>query len=186
MEILPCWRRERHRDGVVVARLFRGVESLRKLIRETVHQNFHLMDLPGTIEMMADHYLRAPNTNCRTLKDINLGCCMDFADDIIDQCGGETADFYRLETTYFFESLGDEADHQFPETITTVGGGAVWNKAALDEYGYPPDVKNNSVGIHQWIFNKGKHYDAEAPHGVDTPWDLPFFKRDLAGVSHLR
>lgn len=157
---------------------------IKELIRTIIRENFNLMNLPSTIEMMADHYLRASDANCRTLKDINLGCCMDFADDIIEKCGGETADFYRLDTMLFYESNGDDEDHQFAKTIKTVDG-AVWNKYALDQYGYPPDVMNAHIGIHQWIFNKGKHYDAEVPHGVDTPWDLPFFKRDLAGVSHL-
>jgi len=154
-------------------------------LRQFIRENIHRMDLPGTIQMMANHYLSAPNTNCRSLKDINLGCCMDFADDIIEKCGGETADLYRLDTMFFYESNGDDEDHQFADTITTTDG-AVWNKEALDQYGYPPDVENAHIGIHQWIFNKGKHYDAEAPNGVDTPWELPFFKRDLAGVSHLR
>ena len=32
-------------------------------------------------------------------------------------------------------------------------------------------------GTHVWIFANGRHYDAEAPEGVETPFDLPFFKR---------
>lgn len=33
-------------------------------------------------------------------------------------------------------------------------------------------------GIHGWAEIDGKHYDAEAPEGVDDPRDLAFFKRD--------
>lgn len=156
---------------------------LRSIIREALRENIFLMDLPGTIRMMVDVYLKAPNTNCHTVKDINLGACMDFAEDIIEKCGGETRDFYMLDTGMFYDdNLEGEPDHQYQNTIETVDGG-VWNKDALDEYGYPPDPQHDHVGIHQWVFYKGKHYDAEAPDGVDSPWKLPFFDRQIKGES---
>lgn len=30
---------------------------------------------------------------------------------------------------------------------------------------------------HTWIEHNGKHYDSEAPNGVNHPYDLPHFKR---------
>jgi hypothetical protein len=36
-----------------------------------------------------------------------------------------------------------------------------------------PDV----LPTHVWVFHNGKHYDAEAPQGVDNWFDLPIFKR---------
>lgn len=151
--------------------------NIRRLIRE----NIFLMDLPGTIRMMIDWYLKAPNTNCTTIKDINLGLCMDFAEEVVEKCGGETSELRLLDTGLFYDD-DVNGDHHYTNTIETVDGG-VWNKDALDEYGYPPNPKNDHVGIHQWIFHKGKHYDAEAPDGVDSPWKLPFFDRQIKGIS---
>lgn len=34
-------------------------------------------------------------------------------------------------------------------------------------------------GGHCWIMSKGKHYDSEAPNGVTSWKELPFFKRNL-------
>lgn len=157
---------------------------MRRLIRNEVRkawENSHLLDLPGTIRMMIDVYLSAPNTNCRTVKEINLGACMDFAEDVIEKCGGATNDLYLLDTGHFYDD-DVNGDHQYPNVIQTVHGG-VWCKESLDEYGYPPDPENTHIGIHQWIFYKGKHYDAEAPDGVDSPWDLPFFDRQIKGID---
>jgi hypothetical protein len=141
-------------------------------------ENAFLLDLPGTIEMMVDHYLNSPNTNCSTLKDVNNGLCGDFAESVIEKCGGERSNFYSIDTFRFYDAFAD-SDHGFENFVETKSGG-VWNKDALDAYGYPPDVSSDHIGIHFWIFFSGKHYDAEAPHGVDSPWELPFFKRQLS------
>lgn len=39
----------------------------------------------------------------------------------------------------------------------------------------PKDMR--IYGGHEWIYFFGKHYDAEAPEGVDDFRELPFFKR---------
>lgn len=39
-------------------------------------------------------------------------------------------------------------------------------------------AKSKSGPGHTWITYKGKHYDAEHPHGVKSPENLNFYKRD--------
>ena len=37
---------------------------------------------------------------------------------------------------------------------------------------------------HYWIFFAGRHYDAEAPHGVERMEDLPIFARSCARATY--
>lgn len=39
------------------------------------------------------------------------------------------------------------------------------------------------VGTHCWIHYEGRHFDAEAPGGVDNMFDLPFFRRIIGSWS---
>jgi hypothetical protein len=38
------------------------------------------------------------------------------------------------------------------------------------------DDADGRIGGHVWTVFHGRHYDAEAPYGVDDPQELPFFK----------
>lgn len=164
-----------------------GVESLRKLIREAVWQNHHLMDLPGTIRMSADFYIKSPHCNCFTVEDINNGLCMDFAEFVVEKCGGETNDLFAIDETSFYVDTQEEAHENGWADVVATNDGGCWNKEMLDRYGYPKGgVSEFHLGFHAWIIHKRKHYDAEAPDGVSTPWELPCFKRMAAreGLLH--
>jgi hypothetical protein len=150
-------------------------EQIRKFLKEG-WDNHNRLDISGTIEMLVDQYLKSKQTNCYSVLDINNGLCNDFAESLIEKLGGEDENLRSLDTSEFYSAFSDEA--LWDETIPTDHGG-VWNKEALDKYGYPPMVERAHVGIHQWIWFNGKHYDAEAPEGVDSPWDLPIFRREL-------
>lgn len=83
---------------------------IRRLIREAVRGNMNLMDLPGTIEMAVKAYIDSPNCNCRTAQDINNGLCMDFAEYVIDKCGGESDSLFAIDETSFYVDTPEEAE----------------------------------------------------------------------------
>jgi hypothetical protein len=48
----------------------------------------------------------------------------------------------------------------------------------LTYLGRPVAVELCSAGYyHTWLFHDRKHYDAECPHGVDDPFELPIWRR---------
>lgn len=106
--------------------------------------------------------------------DINNGYCGDFADDVIQEFGGESDSLYILSDDMFFNFREPEfAIENWDGIIETPFG--VWSKKMLDLYGYPPvDINKIDDEIsHNWIYYNGKHYDAETPNGVDNWFELP-------------
>ena len=158
----------------------------RRLVKEAVRSwnNTHLMDLPGTIRMSVDVYTKS---TCVDAKDINNGLCMDFAEYVIDKCGGESDDLFAVDDTFFYvETIEEANENGWPDVIFDSEGGC-WNKEFLNLYGYPKGgVDNAPIGAHGWIIFKNRHYDSEAPDGVDSPWDLPIFKRIAARKGSSR
>ncbi len=118
------------------------------------------------------------NDNHCSLVDINSGLCPEFAEEVIKRMGGysENLDFGHVDQ--FYDEFGDQ-ETGWDEIRTK--DGSTWSKEMLDKYGYPPiPLEDFHMSHHQWIIYNGKHYDAEAPHGVDTPWELPFYKRHIS------
>jgi len=113
-----------------------------------------------------------------TTWDINNGLCSDFANDVIAAMGDKG---YELTDDMFFNTRDLEfARENWGEVIETKYG--VWSKKMLDLYGYPSVPLENikEEASHAWIFYNGKHYDAEAPQGVDKWYDLPLMKKWLS------
>lgn len=56
-----------------------------------------------------------------------------------------------------------------------------------DHLGRPDDVRvlqHTGYGVsHAWIEHRGRHYDAEAPAGVDDWRDLPFVRRNPSMID---
>jgi hypothetical protein len=111
--------------------------------------------------------------NC-SYSDINKGNCVDFVDVIEDNF----SDKFETLTTNMFIPNDDVKDHLIKtyNDVMLDYDGVEWSKNMLDEYGYPDEffMDEEPMG-HIWIYYNGKHYDAEEPYGVDTPWELPFF-----------
>ena len=71
------------------------------------------------------------------------------------------------------ESFADEVIDRFPKA----------EYCSTDDYTDLDEVaviagKRAAFPGHTWICYRGKHYDAEAPLGVDRWFDLPLFHRD--------
>jgi hypothetical protein len=116
--------------------------------------------------------------NSCTNWDINNGMCDDFAGEIINKMGGYTKTLFELSGDMFFNYRDPEfAKENWDNIIETEYG--IWGKNMLDYWGYPP-VNINKVNDeinHVWIYYNGKHYDAEAPNGVEKWYDLPLIKK---------
>jgi len=116
--------------------------------------------------------------------EINCGSCQDFAEELVreldrqglgsDACEiwvddlllGEAMDDDRGQ----FDRVRIERDH--PSLVPPEG--LSWDDMdrLAEEYGF-------AGGTHVWVVIEGRHYDAEAPAGVDNAFDLPFFRRSI-------
>jgi len=114
---------------------------------------------------------------------INAGYCGDFADDVQDFLGRSPvcAEPYQVGVEGFMESEDDEptvmdrallAEH-WPDVVPPQG--LDW-----DDVDALAARASFSCGTHTWLCLAGRHYDAEAPDGVDNFFDLPFFSRIVA------
>jgi len=86
-----------------------------------------------------------------SIEEINSGSCDNFAVNVLE---------------YFFDR--ELVDSLFYRTFNGV-------KLVISS-DYSDDLEP-----HTWIVYDGKHYDAEAPYGVDELHDLPIYKRQFSG-----
>lgn len=120
-------------------------------------------------------------TNAKT---INSGNCSEFSVDVMINLGGlETAydlGINELDIAGLLE-VGDGPDNgpQFDRELLATHwpniqppDGLTWDD--LDQLSVDADFDS---GTHVWLVLDGKHYDAEAPEGVENLFDLPFFRR---------
>lgn len=110
-------------------------------------------------------------------QDINRGSCIYFSEIVQDKLSG-MCDFLNSDCFLDDGWNGDGEDR--------------WEEEFLLSYNSMPpndltvyDLNNMIFGYHQWIYYKGKHYDAEAPNGVDNFFDLPFYKRKFVENKKL-
>lgn len=110
---------------------------------------------------------------------INNGMCDTLADEVVEELGGETDDLF----TVWGENLTAVGEDGFADCHT-------WDIALLGRispnnhptHGLTWDDVNGHIPNHCWIIFNGRHYDAEAPEGVDNLFDLPLCRRMMRGV----
>lgn len=114
-----------------------------------------------------------------SLWDINNGLCEDFAQSVIKKMGGYSDNLYEMSGDMFFAFRDPEyAKKNWGNIIETTHG--VWSEDLLNHWGYPPNVDLDMVDdelAHTWIYFNGKHYDAEAPKGVEKWYHLPLNRK---------
>jgi hypothetical protein len=94
---------------------------------------------------------------------INQGDCNIFAEEIED---------LSKEINIVGEVLSDGLFYDpYDETPTEM-------LLNVSDYGNKPD-DFDEIGLpsHYWFYYKGKHFDSDAPNGVDDMFDLPIIKR---------
>jgi hypothetical protein len=115
-------------------------------------------------------------------RDIGNGWCGHFADDVLSRWVGpdwimkDGSGFQEVETGQFVVRDDDE-------------NAVDWDWSLLAEHWnmrLPRGVDSATATkvacrepVHIWITVDGRHYDAESPDGVDSFFDLAFFRRWL-------
>lgn len=125
-------------------------------------------DLPEAILKVRDRLISEGIAS--SYKKINEGPCVLFSKEVKGLFKG------KLELLNTDSFLG--------KAKWTSDGDIYWKESVLKKYNLSLPRKNmcNELakkvhGYHQWIYFKGKHYDAECPYGVKTMFELPFFSR---------
>lgn len=126
------------------------------------------------------------------LPSINHGLCDGFADDIAAKLP-EIEGLQAVDIACFIE-----VD---PDTGCTFDSGGPFDQELIAEHwpsitppeGLTWDDMNQlsadagfSCGTHVFLTYDGKFFDAEAEKGVNTPFELPFFKRVIASWKEER
>lgn len=150
--------------------------KIRKIIKTTLNEWLNKQNISQIIIQTANEY---QEENQCSLWDINNGLCEDFAQTVIEKMGGYNDNLYEIAGDMFFAIRYPEfAKENWDDIMETKYG--VWSLKLLKYWGYPPNVDLNLVNDelnHTWIYFNGKHYDAEAPSGVDKWYDLPLNKK---------
>lgn len=154
--------------------------SLPKLENKT---EFDITTITAAILKLRAEYLASGDYE--HLRAINQGGCENFACDVHALIGSptENENYSIIDPAFFMqEAIDGEAENSgYPMDRDYLA--AKWpsvvppNGLDWDDLDHVSGFANFSPGTHIWIFSDGKHYDAEAPEGVETPFDLPFFQR---------
>lgn len=140
-------------------------EDIRKMIDKVknfktfVNENHQLDQISNAVKLLTKKYNDEYGVSCDL---INQGDCENFAEELYDYLKeiGITGEI--LSDGLFYDPFGDEPDDM------------MWN---VSEYGNKP--KNfDKVGLpsHYWFYYNGKHYDSDAPNGVNDMFELPIIK----------
>jgi hypothetical protein len=112
------------------------------------------------------------------------GCCSDFASEVVEHLGGqEAADRMDLEEIAIDNLMVVDPDDAFGRPLDRPLLAKHWPKVCppdglgWDDLDQLSQDANFFGGTHVWLTMEGRHYDAEAPDGVDNLFDLPFFVR---------
>lgn len=153
-------------------------------------------NIPSIIQGLVKKYVEEFNNQplfgggickCRNAYDIDNGFCNEFAEDFVKLLGGENDKQFILTSDMFLcDSYEDAVELWGKQDLIETNSGGAWSRRMLLLYS-TPYIKN--IGLvedlpqHAWVFVNSKHYDAERPNGVKSPWKLlifrNFFKRLL-------
>lgn len=106
---------------------------------------------------------------------INTGLCADFADALCaDLAGvGAAAEIFTLD--YFWSPDGGlDADSAARRAVVKLPDGLDWDMLTS------ADVAERAS--HAWVEFEGLCFDAEAPEGVESPFDLPSIRHALTEI----
>lgn len=131
-------------------------------------------NITEVIKTLTERYISEHRFSCAA--DINRGECENFAQDVVSQVyGGNVYGVEEFQTS----AGGFDWGHLTKE----------WNIAPPEGFS-ATDIDALKLGGHLWVIQRirsasyhtvtNRHYDCECPEGVDSFFELPFFKRQLA------
>lgn len=145
-------------------------------IAEVLYETTNTLRLPEIILSLRKAY----NDRGISTRDIGNGECENFIYDVLYQWIGndwihrEGNEFQTVETANFLNQADDYAKIDWDWNLLKT----YWNMSP------PPGVTPEQIKLvaqheptHIWLTVGTKHYDAEAPNGVNSFFELPFFKR---------
>ena len=132
------------------------VKNFNTIVNENQQDN----QISNTIKSLTQKYNDEYGLTCEL---INNGDCMNFAKDLYD----------NLKNIGIIGEILSNDDFTF-----LTYDGTYWenNKHELDDYGIKP-VNYTSLPDHVWFYYNGKHYDSDAPNGVNDMFELPIIKK---------
>ena len=150
----------------------------------------HRKLIAAVIEIIRGEMVRDGEAD--SFEDINNGHCEEFAERVVDMvvsqaADGKAPDIEPFEMPNFFQvdpSTGFAYDNGGPldrDLLLRVlpsmlpPGGISW-----DEFDSLLSSTGIGWGTHVFMVCDGRVYDSEAPHGVDSMFELPFFERFMA------
>ena len=112
-------------------------------------------------------------------REINNGYCMDFSKILLKDPNLPKGKYFEVNSYMFAKditrnSLGTIIRMTHNWSYLKNQWGIMPPKGLTEE-----EVDDILFGDHFWITDGKKHYDAEAPDGVDNFFDLPIFKHDI-------
>lgn len=138
-------------------------------------------ELSTAIAKVRDELLAAGRYGSAT--EINAGYCDDFCSDVYEELGGvglcENEGGLATVGIDGFMTHEDDEPVAFDRDLVRRAWPAFVPPPGMDwdDMDRLAADANFSCGTHVWIARDGRHYDAEAPQGVENPLDLPFFVR---------
>lgn len=138
--------------------------KIRKIIKTTLNEWLN-ENISYKINNLVDDYRE--NIGC-SVNQINRGYCDEFAEDLLQDVGGENENVFLLATNpdynedYAIDFI-NENDKRYYKKFTKFG----------------IDIQKLMKLDHVWLYFNGKHYDAETTNGVEDFVELPFFQRIL-------
>ena len=121
-----------------------------------------------------------------SLYDIGSGHCYDFAETVMEQVFG--TDWLFREGQEGWRTLETEQFYRPPPGSHCTIDATAWDWDLLETHwgiDIPPSERPRYDAIviqgpsHGWIYLEGRHYDCEHPDGVESFFDLNFFRRWL-------
>lgn len=138
-----------------------------------------LLEGPQNINLVIQQALESAEFRLLTPVQINSGACEDFADYIIKQFPAAK----EINDGLFWVDENSQSDKFFNKPNYIRGTGEYYDINIFKKYNSVPNTElieklgSRSFPGHVWIYYDDKHYDAEAPNGVESLFDLPIFKR---------
>lgn len=136
------------------------------------------MDISEIIKDLVDKHINKWRV-VKSAYEINDGYCMDFAEILLKDKNLPKGKYFQVDSFTFAKDITEN----YLGTITRMTHD--W-KYLKNQWGITPpngmteeDMDDILFGHHVWITDGKKHYDAEAPEGVDNFFDLPIFKHDI-------
>jgi hypothetical protein len=140
-------------------------EDIRKMIDKVknfktfVNENHQLDQISNAVKLLTKKYNVEYGVSCDL---INQGDCENFAEELYDYLKeiGITGEI--LSDGLFYDPFEDEPDDMMLNA---------------SEYGNKPnDFDKVGLPSHYWFYYNGKHYDSDAPNGVNDMFELPIIK----------